>query len=166
MVYRMNVSRRRFVAASGGALVFSKKIEAAAVSEQHGGFAAWMDTLYPADNISPAASDLGVHLQIKEKAVSVRNYTELLKRGMAWADAEAPALGAKSFADLDESGREKIVSTAEAMEETSVPGLFFFHTLRDGAHFYYGHRESWTVVGFPRPPQPVGFPDFAVPPVE
>lgn len=159
----MKLSRRRFVASTGIPAFFPEGISAAESKLQRD-LRAWLDTLYPADEVSPAATELNVHLAIEEKAESVHNYSELLRRGTAWADEEAAALGKTGFAELDEAGREKIVSTAEAMEATSVPGMFLLHTLRDGALFYYGHEAGWAVVGYPHPPQPVGFPDYSEPP--
>ena len=162
----MTLSRRQAIAVAAGPIFFRDSSSAADANEisRRPTLEAWVDTLYPADELTPSASSLEVPMQIERKATTVHNYTELLKRGTAWADAEAAKAGSASFADLDVTNQEAIVGVAESMPETSVPGMFFLHTLRDGALFYYGNRETWEAVGFPHPPQPTGFPDFAGPP--
>lgn len=164
----MTLSRRKALAVVAGPILFRETNHAAEADEalRRPTLSAWIDTLYPEDESNPAASALGVPDQIEWKASTVHNYTELLKRGTAWANAEANRAGKESFADLEEADRAKIVTTAESMPATSVPGMFFLHTLRDGALFYYGNRETWAAFGFPHPPQPTGFPGFAAPPDE
>ena len=117
----------------------------------------------PADEHSPGAGDLGVHLEIEAKAKTTHNYGELLKRGMNWADGQAIEMGKLAFAKLDAIDRVKVVMAAETQKavQNSVPGQFFNQTLRDGVLFYYGHEETWENVGFPHALQPIGFPDHA-----
>ncbi|MFQ3224785.1 MAG: hypothetical protein ACI8Z5_001037 [Lentimonas sp.] len=120
----------------------------------------WLDTLFPREGESPAASELQVQQQILEKAASLPQYHQLLVVGMRWADAQGVVLGAPTFAALDDAGREGVVARAEAMGPKSMPGLFFYHTLKDARQFYYEHASSWAGVGFPHAPQPYGHTDY------
>ncbi|NNE91285.1 MAG: hypothetical protein HKN23_06530 [Verrucomicrobiales bacterium] len=165
----MNFSRRHFVkqascaaAGSSAGLVAIGQTEREDATPLQIGLRAWMNTLLPPDDFSPGAGDLGVHFEIEQHAKSIHNYELLLQRGMKWADDQVKAMGKADFAALDDEDRVKIIEVAEADEaENSVPRQFFFHTLRDGVNFYYGHSESWPGIGFPHPPQPIGFPDYA-----
>ncbi|WP_309005840.1 gluconate 2-dehydrogenase subunit 3 family protein [Pelagicoccus sp. SDUM812005] len=121
----------------------------------------WVDTLLPRDGSSPAASELQVHQQIVAKAAETPHYTRLLRAGMQWADKQARDRNASSFLSLHEAGREAIVAQAEAMGTKTMPGMFFYQTLKDARQFYYEHAASWPGVGFPHAPQPLGFPDYA-----
>ncbi len=161
----MSFTRRRFLLLSvlsavwaGVGRLFGQQAEVA--SESSDALSGWMDTLFPADGESPAASELQVHEQILAKALAIPGYHNLLKAGIRWAETQAVARGATSFAALDEADRETVVTQAEAMGHKVMPGLFFYHTLRDGRKFYYGHRESWAGVGLPHAPQPIGFLDY------
>jgi len=128
------------------------------------GLQAWMETLYPSDEISPGAGRLNVHLDILNKARPDKNYIGLLKFGVRWADAGAKQLGKESFAALDSEAREQIMAKAEANGLSGLPGYFFQQTRRDGAVFYYSKKESWAGLAINRPPQPIGYPFHSMPP--
>ena len=165
MLAVMVVSRRRFVLvtvlvglwARFGQL-FAAKPEA--VDNEMEALGAWVDTLFPEDDQSPSGSALGVQSQILEKAAAIAPYQTLLSVGLRWANAQAAERGAASFATLDVEAREAVVAEAEAMGRRTSPGLFFYHTLKDARQFYYGHETSWSGVGFPHAPQPLGFVDY------
>ncbi len=162
----MPVTRRRFVsttASLAGSVAGLESLPAtgAEPTPLETGLQAWVDTLFPEDEQSPAAGSLGVHLRIQKRASEIPEYEALLEKGMAWADSQAISLGKLRFAQLDEPDRVKIVAAAEASRQGSGTWLFFFHTLRDSTAFYYEHEESWSGVGFPHAPQPIGFPDHA-----
>ncbi|HAV14613.1 MAG TPA: hypothetical protein DCX06_14145 [Opitutae bacterium] len=122
---------------------------------------AWVNTLLPADRSSPAAGDVGVHFEIIKKAESNRQYMQLLEIGVRWIENEATQLGITSFTQLDPAQAEFIVAKAEASGLQAMPGLFFYHTLRDAKAFYYSKEASWAGVGFPHQPQPLGYMDYA-----
>lgn len=165
MLAIMYVSRRRFVWVTAliglwarfGQL-FAAKVEAG--DDEVEALGAWVDTLFPEDDQSPSGSALGVHVQVLDKAAAIAPYQTLLSGGLRWANAQAVARGAASFAALDVEAREAVVAEAEAMGNQRAPGLFFYHTLKDAREFYYGHEASWAGVGFPHTPQPYGFVDY------
>ena len=164
MVAIMSLSRRRFVLLTALLALWARfgRLFAAdvKVNDEAKVLGAWVDTLFPLDGESPAASELQVHQKIIEKSAGIPQYRQLLEVGMRWADAQAVVLGATSFASLDESGRVSVVSQAEAMGLKAMPGLFFYHTLKDARQFYYAHEASWAGVGFPHAPQPYGYTDY------
>jgi hypothetical protein len=162
MMVRMPVSRRRFilVTALSACWAMAGRLFGAIprdVADFELGLLAWVETLLPSDAVSPGAGRLNVHLEIIAKAEANARYVALLRAGIVWADAEARKRGKARFVELDTDAMEAVVSGAESMGLKTVPGLFFHHTLKDGSDFYYGHKESWASVGFPHPPQPIGF---------
>lgn len=165
----MRFSRRKFCLATllaGCAAPLGRLSGAAAADDEalESGLQAWMETLYPSDEISPGAGRLNVHLEILNKARRDKNYIALLKFGIRWADAGARPLGKESFAALDSGAREKIVAKAEANGLSGLPGYFFQQTRLDGAEFYYSKKESWAGLAIDRPPQPIGYPFHSMAP--
>lgn len=125
---------------------------------------AWVDTLLPADEISPGAGELGVPARIADKASGNPGYLKLVKSGCRWLDQQARDRGARDFAALDEDEREVIVRLAEQSAPRSLPRKFFEKTRDDTFQFYYARPESWVMLEYPGPPQPLGFMDYAQPP--
>ena len=167
MLAVMYVSRRRFVVLTSLVALWARcgRLFAAKAQVAEGeleALGAWVDTLLPADDLSPSGCALGVQSQILEKAVSIAAYQTLLSVGLRWANAQAVVRGAVSFAALDGEAREAVVAEAEGEGEgrRTPPGLFFYHTLKDAKQFYYEHEASWAGVGFPHTPQPLGFVDY------
>ena len=161
----MLVSRRRFLLLTAFSSLWTSASRLFATSSKgldplEGRLSAWLDTLLPRDGESPAASELQVPQQILTKAASIPQYRQLLEVGMRWADAQAVLLGAATFVELDEVGREVVVAQAEALTLKSMPRKFLYYTLKDGRQFYYEDAASWIGVGFPHAPQPYGFMDY------
>ena len=123
----------------------------------------FLDTLIPAD-ITPSASQLGLQATLIKHAQSIKNYTKLLELGCQWLDLQANSMSRKNFSNLHQEGLEKIVSIAEESRDSSIPKLFFDRVKSDLFSFYYSHPESWTTLGFYSPPQPLGYPNFTLPP--
>ena len=125
---------------------------------------AWIETLMPADEFSPGAGELGVSLQIAHKAVMNRAYLKLVKAGCRWLNTQARAQGGQNFAALDEADREVVARLTEGSQPGSTPRLFFERTLDDTFLYYYARRESWVMLAYHGPPQPLGFMDYTRPP--
>lgn len=121
---------------------------------------AWIDTLLPMDEVSPAASEFGVDADIANKARDDPSYLRLISKGCLWLDQQARKRGMQGFAQLDEAGRERIVSLAEQAKTRSVPRAFFERTRSDAFQYYYARPESWDMLNYAGPPQPQGFPDY------
>ena len=56
------------------------------------------------------------------------------------------------------------VKTAEQSAERSLPRVFFKAVQYYAFEIYYAHPETWVSLGYPGPPQPMGFPNYAEPP--
>jgi hypothetical protein len=88
----------------------------------------------------------------------------LLVLGCAWLNEQAKKRGQQVFEDLDEAARTTIVQIAEQSSERSLPRVFFNAVQHYTFGLYYAHSEAWASLGYPGPPQPAGFLDFAEPP--
>jgi hypothetical protein len=173
----MSISRRCFLlwSCTTGLLGQSQRLLAALVSPgpadvdaldsaQSRCLQAWLDTLLPADEFSPAASELGMASRVVGKALGNPDYLKLIRAGCHWLDRQALAQDTQSFARLDVPGRERVVRLAEQAKIKSLPRLFFEHTREDAFTFYYTQPETWAMLDYPGPPQPGGFMDHTRPP--
>jgi hypothetical protein len=173
----MPLNRRRFLLLSiaAGLVGQSKCLLAAVVSttfpnsqsldaEQSRCLQAWTDTLLPADEVSPAASKLGVPSRLADKALGNPDYLKLIRAGCRWLNRQARKVGTQAFVGLDVSEREGIVRLAEQSAAKSLPLAFFEHTRDDIFHFYYAQPETWVMLDYQGPPQPLGFMDRTRPP--
>lgn len=124
---------------------------------------AFLDVLLPEDG-SPSATQLGIDQQLYSHAAAIENYPWLLQLGCQWLDQQAFTAADVSFRQLSPETMDEIVRRAEMSPETSVQKLFFERVKSDTFTFYYGHPASWGAIGFSGPIQPLGFPDFSVPP--
>lgn len=125
----------------------------------------FLDTLLPEDS-TPSATQLGTHSALMEQAHQRRDVARLLELGCGWLDTEARERGATDFAELDEAGREAIVTVAERSPSYSVARAFFNFTQSEAFRYYYAQPAAWSGLGFSGPPQPMGFLDFAKPPAD
>ena len=173
----MSLNRRRFLlwSCTAGLLSQSRRLLAALVSPgsaysqplnaaQSRCLQSWIDTLLPADEVSPAASELGVASRVTNKALGNPDYLKLLRAGCHWLDRQARKRSGKAFASLDLTARERVVRLAEQATTESLPRLFFEHTRAQAFLFYYTQPETWGMLDYPGPPQPRGFMDHARPP--
>lgn len=170
----MPFNRRRFLALLAVANFLSpfRQLLAASVSSlqtpaepiDRQCFGAWIETLMPADERSPGAGELGVPLRIVGKAAMNRGYQQTIEAGCRWLDTRAREFDGRNFASLIEAGRAAVASLAESAAPGSIPRLFFERTLDDTFLYYYARRESWVMLGYRGPPQPLGFMDHTQPP--
>jgi hypothetical protein len=164
----MPVTRRRFLkwSAAWCALINILPLRACkSPSEPPSGdtLGAWLDTLIPAD-ATPAATQLGVDRQLREKAQQDPEYAQMLKFGQHWLDAQARKRGAANFPALDEAGREAVTARAESLGDDKAEHIFFLKTRQDAFAYYYVQPESWAGLAYRGPPQPLGFMDYDQPP--
>ena len=124
-------------------------------------FRAFLDTLIPADT-TPAASQLKVDRAILFRAAKIANYPQLLALGCQWLAAQSNYSFSRSFSVLSAKQKDLVVSAAERSAKNSVQRLFFERVLGDALEIYYGMPEAWRGLGLPGPPQPAGYPDFAL----
>ncbi len=130
-----------------------------------GTLATYLDTLIPEDESSPGAVQLGVYDYMLSEAktnASVRNF---LEQGTRWLNEEAQKLGSESFASLSEDDRNQVVTAAEAAGLNTFENKFFRATRSAAIKLYYMEPQAWPAICYDGPPQPIGFPDYADPPV-
>ena len=169
----MNPSRRAFIHAVsrlGVLLGFHslamRRADAASVSEElkERTLEAFLDTLIPADETSPSASEVGIDRKFLMIARQNANGRKLLNAGLTWLNEQAKKAGARNFAALTGAQRERIVRRAEQAEQGTVPHLFFTASQNGVFFHYYAEPESWPAIHYDGPPQPLGFLDYSEPP--
>jgi hypothetical protein len=128
--------------------------EAAAASGERGTLAGFVDTLLPADDLSPSASSLGVHDDILSFSAQVPRLPDLLHGGASWLNAT----GGARFEALSEGDRNKVVAWMSRSDGSQAPYRFFEVVRLLAVEFYYAHAEA--IAGFPlnEAPQPRGYP--------
>ena len=116
-------------------------------------FAAFCDTLVPADAMTPAASTLGVADAIRADIAGNPLAERLLAAGCAWLDTAC----AGDFANAVEDIRVAACTRMQAMPGDSPAGRFFAVMRATVMGRYYAEPASWRGLALDRPPQPLGF---------
>ena len=152
--------RRLLLTIAGGAAVgLAPAVHAAAARADppNATFIAFIDTLLPADALTPAASALRVPHDILREAAQNANYLGMIESGCAWLDRAAGG----SFAVSSTETRDATVAKM-ALLGWDAPPRYFYEVLRQRAiELYYAHPASWGGLAITRPPQPIGYPDHA-----
>ena len=126
-------------------------------------FAAYIDTLIPADEKTPAATSLGIDHRLLMQAGRSRRQRLLYLQGLQWLHKQALRRGAVSFAVLDDEQRQAIVMQAEAAQPVSLEHTFFEETRDAAMRLYYADPAAWAGLGLETPPQPLGHMDYREP---
>jgi hypothetical protein len=117
---------------------------------------AFIDTLIPADGLTPSATSLGVDKTLQNVGVKDEAYGRFLKVGCDWLNVQARG----DYSALTEESREAVVDWMEQSSQLKFPYRFFSRIRYDAMSFYYSQQESWAGLGLERPPQPVGYPGY------
>lgn len=118
---------------------------------------AFVDTLIPADEQSPAATSLDVPRAVVAVAAKDRQVRRIVRLGCRWLDMVARSAGAASFSSLDDRLREAIAEHSAAREAEPLPKAFF-QIVRDlSMRGYYARAAAWGGLEYDGPPQPEGF---------
>jgi len=157
---RRHAQRRFLLAAAAAALAdlpalalaASPAVNAARPDDIERTFTAFCDTLVPADELTPAASALGVPAAILGDVRGHALAERLLQAGCAWLDEASGG-----FAAASEAARVAVCERMQAMPWESPAGRFF-HLMRNSVMAeYYAAPASWRGLALDRPPQPLGF---------
>ena len=127
-------------------------------------FSAYVDTIIPADEYTPAPSGLNIPAEMLTRARRLRTYQRLLRLGCRWLDQSARAAGGERFANLDDSRREKIVEQTARPDAEKLPAVLYRVVRIHSMTLYYSRAAGWTGLNYNGPPQPDGFMDYAQPP--
>jgi|GEM_PF-1530673 len=127
-------------------------------------FAAYLDTLIPVDDFTPSATQVGIPAKMLARLSMRPQPQQIVTAACQWLNSQAFELAKKSFVELNAEQREKIVLQAERSQENSVPKVFFEMTRREAFVYYYADSRSWKGLPEARVPQPLGFPEYYLPP--
>jgi hypothetical protein len=114
------------------------------------------DTILPADQHGPAASEVGV-VQMIDEWISApypqqQSDRPVVLDGLKWIDAESKERFKKPFADLDETQRaalcDDICSTKRASKKFATAAGFFTRFRDLCASAYYATPAGWKAVGY------------------
>ena len=115
-----------------------------------------VDLILPADDLSPAASAIGVHDFLNEWAGAPypdnRADCEILRGGLAWLNTHAFQLHGKSFTALDAAQQTAILDSicdpAKSAPELAIGTRFFTKLRMLTLGGYYSHSSTWKSLGY------------------
>jgi hypothetical protein len=118
---------------------------------------ALVDTLIPADDLTPAASTLGVGDIILQQAENDTLFRPWLMEGLKWLDQGTTG----SFVLRSTDERTLLLEQLANYAVGSQPRIFFELLRVRTMTAYYADARSIRGLAIDRPPQPIGYPDFA-----
>lgn len=113
-----------------------------------------VDTLLPADEMTPAASALGVGADILGLAAEQPLLAELIARVCAWLDTT----GAGRFVDLTAADKEAVIAYLAQADIDTLEGRFYQLIRLLAIEFYYARPEALAGLDLNPTPQPAGYP--------
>jgi hypothetical protein len=116
-----------------------------------------VDTLIPADDVTPSASALGVTRILLQQAESDAVFRPWLIEGMKWFDQGVTG----SFVLRNEDARVQLFEQLANFATGTQPRIFFELLRVRTMTAYYADPRGMTGLAIDRPPQPIGYPDFA-----
>ncbi|WP_169509160.1 gluconate 2-dehydrogenase subunit 3 family protein [Arhodomonas aquaeolei] len=116
---------------------------------------AYVDTLLPADDFTPGASDLGVHEEVLAGHLGQGMPKALLRKGCRWLDHQAGG----DFSRLTDGQRHRLVAWMAQANGSRGPRVFYDYVRRRAVTLYYAHPESWAGSPLTHTPQPRGYID-------
>ncbi len=113
-----------------------------------------IDTLLPADDVTPSATALGVSNELVLLAPRGSSLHRLFALGTTWLDG----LDARSFAELPTETRQDVLRYMERADYNEVPGRFFQLLRQMAVEIYYAQPETYAGLSLNPAPQPEGYP--------
>lgn len=113
-----------------------------------------LDSLLPADEFSPSATDLGLEVEMKRLIAENELLVRLFTLALGWLDG----IGTRPFRELDEKRQVEILTAMAASDFNQIPGRFFYIVRALAVELYYARPEA--ISGYPLnpAPQPAGYP--------
>ena len=142
------------VAAALSPLPWLGRAHAAVAAAQAETLDAVLDVLLPADDLTPAASALGVGADILALAADQPLLAELITRVCAWLDTT----GAGRFVDLTATDKETVVAYLAQADVDTLEGRFYQLVRLLAIEFYYARPEALAGLDLNPTPQPAGYP--------
>lgn len=116
--------------------------------------AAYLDILLPADDMSPAASALGVQHDLVDFTRDNAQLRQFLAMGTAWLNDT----GRGPFHALPQDDQARVVEWMSRADRDTPPGRFFLLVRLAAVEFYYSKGEVAASFGLNTAPQPAGYP--------
>ncbi len=116
-----------------------------------------IDVLIPADTQTPSASVLNVGQKIVAQAETDPAFKQWLIEGLKWFDQGVTG----SFIQRGIDGQTQLMRTLADSPVGSQTRIFFEQLRLRTMTAYYADPRSRTGLAVDRPPQPLGYPDFA-----
>ena len=116
----------------------------------------FLDTLIPADGLTPSATSAGVLTDLQAYMSRHRMYIRFIRLGCRWLDKQAPA----GFDAMTEVERIKLLDRMSRARVNSLPRRFFDIMRYQAMNYYYSKPVAWKGLPVNRPPQPLGYRDF------
>lgn len=116
---------------------------------------AYVDTLLPADDVTPAATALGVHDEILAGRLGQDVPESLLRKGCRWLNHQAGG----DFSRLTPEQQHRVVAWMAQASRSRGPRVFYDYVRRRAVTLYYTHPESWADSALTHTPQPRGYID-------
>ncbi|SEM21679.1 Gluconate 2-dehydrogenase subunit 3 [Roseovarius tolerans] len=113
-----------------------------------------IDTLLPADDLTPSATELGVSDELMLLASKGSSLHRLFALGTTWLDT----LDARSFAELPSETRQDVLRYMERADYNEVPGRFFQLLRQMTVEIYYAQPQTYAGLSLNPAPQPEGYP--------
>ena len=119
-----------------------------------GSLGAVIDTILPADDLSPAPSSLGVDREIADMVLANPMLERLFGAALGWMDG----LADRPFRELSDEQRIEVLTFMESADFNQIPGRFFHIVRAFCCELYFARAEA--ISGYPLEPapQPSGYP--------
>jgi len=113
-----------------------------------------VDTILPADALTPAASALGVDRDIAQIAEDHALIGQLVSLGLGWLDE----ISGGDFAAQSEAARLDLLRFAMAQDYNQIPGRFSALLRELTMQLYYDQTDGYADLPLNPTPQPMGYP--------
>jgi len=115
---------------------------------------ALLDTLLPDDGLSPAATAVGVDVEIRALLETDPRLFQFFGAALSWLDG----LADRPLRDLDPATRHDIVSALAASDVYQIPGRFYHIVRALAVEVYFARPEALAGLPLYPAPQPQGYP--------
>lgn len=123
-------------------------------------FAALIDVFLPADETSPAGSEIGIDAAIADLSLQVPNYPQLIDLGKDWLQSQSFRKFAQNFPDLNLGAQNDIIQSAFDAPLGTLEQVFVSRIRNDAITLYYAHPSVAGSFGLAGSLQPLGYPDY------
>ena len=121
---------------------------------------ALLDTLIPADELTPSASALGVPEKILANYAGHATYLRLIEYGCRWLNQTAEKKFNMQFVELEAAEQQQLVQQLAAKKPSTILYQFFLLLRNRSLELYYSQNQSWYGLTLSQTPQPLGYQNY------